>query len=208
MNPKVRERLSALSRAAARHRYWVVLLATTAAALAIAGAVRVDSIRRATQLQTLRAEQLRQIETARSWWSDFQPPTPAESLAWQKALAEVKTLSEPDPDRLRAAQLVAERAQAAGIRTVRLNFALSDTLETAVPLPQSGTQLASANWVLVVELSGDLQSLARFLENLPPGIALWRLQVIREGTEGRATLRLLRYRIVGAAATAGESPVQ
>jgi hypothetical protein len=78
---------------------------------------------------------------------------------------------------------------------VRLRFLSADTLEEALPPSAEGKGLAVAEWVLSVETEGELPALARFLEGLPPGLALWRIEVVREGSRARATMRLLRYTV-------------
>lgn len=193
MNLNVRDLLPLLSPTAARYRSWVILGAATAIALLVAGAVRKVSIERAMEWENRRAELVRETEAAKAWLAAFQPPTPAESAAWRRSAAELASFSESNPDKLLAARLVAERAQAAGVRVERLSFLSPDSLEEAVPPAPEGAGISVAGWVLSVEAKGGAAELARFLANLPPGVALWQLQIVRDGTRGRAAARLLKY---------------
>jgi hypothetical protein len=190
---RIVELLAALRRAAVRYRSWLLLGAATASSVLIVGAVRLHSARRAGEWEKQRAELAKEMEAAKTWLARFESPTPAESAAWRRSAAEVAALSKSNPDRLLAARLVAERAQAAGIRVVRVNFLSPDSLEEAVPPVAAEAGVSPADWVLSVEAEAGLAELARFLETLPPGLALWRLEGGREGGGGRAALRLLRY---------------
>ncbi|GBD31281.1 hypothetical protein HRbin33_00229 [bacterium HR33] len=206
MNQRIQELLLSFRRVAVRYRSWLLLGAVTVTVVALASAIRLDSLRRAAVQASREAELARQMQAAKAWLASFESPTPAESAAWRWSAGEVATLSESNPDRLVAARLVAERAQGAGIRTVRVYFLSPDTLEEPLPPVGEETGVSLADWVLLVETEAGLPELARFLENLPPGLALWRLEVIREGVRGRATLRLLRYTLAAEVAAEGEPP--
>lgn len=206
MNPRIQELLVALRRTAARYRPWVVLIAATASALAITTVVRLDALRQAAEGERRRAELAREVEAARAWLARFEPPTPAESAGWRRSAAEVAALSGSNPDRLAVARLVVERARAAGIRVVRVNFLLPDSLDEAPPPVAGEAGVSLADWVLLLEADARLAELARFLDNLPPGLALWRLEVRREDSRGRATLRLLSYTLSEQSSEGGEEP--
>ncbi len=206
MNPRIQELLATFRRSALRYRSWLLLGIATVGALFIASAVRLDSVRRAAEGERRRAELTREIEAAKAWLAQYQAPTPAESAAWRRSSAEVAALSESNADRLVAARLVAERAQAAGIRVIRVNFLSPDTLEEAVPPGVEAAAASPPDWVLLLEADAGLPELARFLDTLPLGLALWRLEVIREGSRGRASLRLLRYTPSEGFAEAAQEP--
>lgn len=178
---------------AARHRPWLVLGAVTALALMVASAIRLDSLGRAREERQRRAMVAQQIEAARSWLAAFEDPTSAESLAWRSSEVEMGRLSQAEPDRLAAARLVAERAQAAGIRTIRVKFLSPDSLEEALPSPPNSLPVTLADWVILVELESEPTAVALFLEDLPPGFGVWKLEMARGEGGTRTELRLLRY---------------
>lgn len=193
MDPRISEIAQRVPELARKYRHWAVMGAVTAGALVVATAIRLDSLGRAREQEERRAIVAQQIETARSWLAAFQNPTSAETLAWRSSEAQMASLSEANPDRLAAARLVAERAQAAGIRTVRLRFLSADSLEEALPTPPYGPPVTLADWVLLVELEGGLAAVAQFLDNLPTGLGVWKLEMAKGQAGIRTSLQLLRY---------------
>lgn len=152
-----------------------------------------DGARRADELAARRAALAERARAMGAWAAAFTPPTPAESLAWQRTQAATEKLMALSADRLAAARTVAERAQAAGIRDARLGFLAPDSLETDPPMVDLDAPLFPGALLLSVEVNADLRALSRFLGSLPPGFVAWQVRVRREGSRARTRVLLVSY---------------
>jgi hypothetical protein len=112
------------------------------------------------------------IGSSKSWMNQFQPASDEEAAVWQGTSAEIAALGVPPAERLTLAQIVARRAEDAGYSPAHIKFVSPPAPTTLATRQVAGVSFNPAGYALQVDGSGSLTTLNRFIETLPPAVAL------------------------------------
>jgi hypothetical protein len=154
---------------------------------------------RASRAGFERRAALRQAETTLAtfadWRSRYRPAVAAESIAWRRAWMEVRDLGVLGDERLAVTQHVARAAEFAGLHSVRVLIEQPDTTGSSTRLSTREVRRRAAQFGLVVECRGTLQSVLAFLGTLPPSVAATGVDLVRQEGSARHRLSLAVYEL-------------
>lgn len=151
------------------HAEWIWIGAAAVVVVSSGLVVGATAHRRAAALRADVAE-LRAIERgAARWVAEFQPATPAESLAWLESRSAVREAGVPAAYRTALAAAVARRAEETGIADPLVRLVGTDTISHA-PLSGGAWTLELSPVALEVEAMADLPGTVELLKALPPQV--------------------------------------
>lgn len=133
--------------------------------------VGVPALKERAQLATEEARLEGLIRSSALWVSEFQPASNDESAIWQSTASEIAALGVSPSERLTLAQIVARRAEDAGYTPAHIKFVPPPAANLA-PRQVAGVTFSPAGYALQVTGSGSLTTLNRFVDALPPAVAL------------------------------------
>jgi hypothetical protein len=155
---------------------------------------------RAAQRGAVARSGLRGAETTLAAFADlrrrYTPAVAAESIAWRRTWMELQALGVVGDERLATTQGVAQAAEFAGLRDVRVHIISPDTTGSEARLSSGGVGRKSAAFGLMVEGNGGLGSVIGFLGQLPSSVSPTSLSAVRRtGSGARHRITLAVYEL-------------
>jgi hypothetical protein len=154
---------------------------------------------RATRLETARRTDLRRAQNALDDFAAlrrrYEPAVAAESIAWRRALLDLRELGVTGDQRLAMTQRVSRAAESTGLREVRVHIRESDTTGAQARPSMEGVQSQLAPYSLLVECKGGLSAVLAFLGQLPPSVAPTTLTLVRQDGRGPHRISLAVYEL-------------
>lgn len=179
----------------ARYRLQSEVVGIAALAIIAAVAVGMSARRQAAPLLVEQNRLRGQQQEVTAFRAAFQPATEQE---WASRIPDTLAFSVDADARIGLTQTIALRAEASGLRDVRVRIAGADTLGVPAGDLPDGTRLAS--YTLTIDGSGDFASILALMSRLPMSVAVQRVSAVH-GANGleRFGVVLAVYESTGAA---------
>ena len=156
--------LAALTVAAAA---WVAIPARKQAALLSAEAARLQAV----------------IASSNSWVMQFQPATSEEAVLWQNSTFEIQALGVRPSERVTLAQVIARRADEAGLGSAHIRFLPADAAAQPPPRQVAGITFNPAPYRIQVTGAGSFGTVGSLIGALPPAVDLRSVNLARESSD-------------------------
>jgi hypothetical protein len=178
-----------------KYRLQSEVVGISALALVAAVAVGMSARRQAAPLLVEQNRLRGQQQEVTNFRAAFQPATEQE---WASRIPDTLAFSVDADSRIGLTQTIALRAEASGLRDVRVRIAGADTIGAPVGDLPDGTHLAA--YTLTVDGSGDFASILALMNRLPMSVTIQRVSAVH-GTNGleRFGIVLAVYESTGAA---------
>jgi hypothetical protein len=164
-------------------------------AIAILGWTGLRVMRRGAETRA----SLRTAESTLTSFADlrrrYTPAVAAESIAWRRTWLQLQSLGVAGDERLAMTQQVAQAAEAAGMRDVRVLIGGADTTDAEARLSTGDVERKVASFSLSVEGRGGMASVIGFLGRLPPSVSATQLSMARQAGETRHRISLAVYEL-------------
>lgn len=125
----------------------------------------------------------------------YAPAVAAESLSWRQTWLELRHLGVFGDDRLGMTGTVSRAAEASGLRDVRVLIGPPDTTGAETRLSTEGIRRKPAPFSLLVEARGGMRSVIAFIGQLPPSVAVTRLELLTQDGPRRHRISLAVYEL-------------
>ena len=164
-----------------KHRFWAELALYVVIAAGAAFWVGRDAYK---QAEALSAEGQRLDGMRRSadrWLSTLQPATSAETQEWGQALTALNQLGAGSDSRLTLVEVITRRAERAGLSNVRATLVGADSVPSGPRAGAPPVTFKIADYGILVDFKGNLAATRSFLANLPPAVAVQRINMSKSG---------------------------
>lgn len=160
----------------AKNSYLLLISGVTVVTVAAAAWVAIPARRQAALLSAEAATLARLIKSSEAWVTHFQPASNEESALWQSTQYEIQALGVQPSERLTLAQVIARRADAAGLGSSRIKFVSPDGTP-APPRQVAGITFNQAQYKIQVSGSAGFGALGSLIAGLPPAVELQSIKL-------------------------------
>jgi hypothetical protein len=169
----------------AKYRLQSEVVGVSLLAIIAALAVGTSARRQAAPLLMERTRLRAQEQEVTSFRASFQPATEQE---WASRIPDTLAFSVDADSRIGLTQMIALRAEAGGLRDVRVHIAAPDSVGVPASDLPDGTHLAS--YTLTIDGSGNFAAILALMNRLPMSVAIQRVSAA-QGPNGLEHFRIV-----------------
>jgi hypothetical protein len=165
-----------------RSSYLLTVGGLAALTVAAAGWVAVPARKEAALLSAEAARLQAVIASSNSWVTQFQTASSEESALWQNTAFQVQALGVRPSERLTLAQVIARRAEEAGLGSSHIRFLPVDAAALPPPRQVAGISFKPAQYNIQVTGTGGFGALSSLIGALPPAVDLRSVSLARDSS--------------------------